>query len=148
MFASCRKSNSPVEISEISELPSWISSSIWIQIFLLLTKKFVTSHFIWQKKSNWTSNNVPLRYKKAGWFEKLLGFAMSHSIVTRSSVSLSCATTSPLPAFLNLNGILKNIGLNPELTAPPWTSHQRHLFQWHLEMKLPDWSHQLATHGS
>ena len=36
---------------------------------------------------------VPLRSKKAGRFEKLLGFARSHSIVTRYSVSLSRATT-------------------------------------------------------
>ena len=36
---------------------------------------------------------VRLRSKKAGRFEKLLGFARSYSIVTRGSVSLSCATT-------------------------------------------------------
>ena len=35
---------------------------------------------------------VPLKSKKAGRFEILLGFARSHSIVTRGSVSLSCAT--------------------------------------------------------
>ena len=40
-----------------------------------------------------TENNVPLRSKKAGRFEKLLDFAGSHSIVTRGSVSLLCATT-------------------------------------------------------
>ena len=34
-----------------------------------------------------------LRSKKAGRFEKLLGFARSHSIVTRGSVNLSCANT-------------------------------------------------------
>ena len=38
------------------------------------------------------------RSKKAGRFEKLLGFARIHSIVARDSVSLSCATT-PHPAF-------------------------------------------------
>ena len=48
---------------------------------------------------------IPLRSKKAGRFAKLLGFARSHSIVTRGSVSLSCASTPPLPDFLNLNGI-------------------------------------------
>ena len=36
---------------------------------------------------------VPFRSKKAGRFEKLLGFARSHSLVTRGSVSLSCAST-------------------------------------------------------
>ena len=36
---------------------------------------------------------LPLRSEKAGRFEKLLSFAMSHSIVTLGSVSLSCATT-------------------------------------------------------
>ena len=37
--------------------------------------------------------NLPISSKKAGRFEKLLGLARSHSIVTRGSVSLSCATT-------------------------------------------------------
>ena len=36
---------------------------------------------------------LPLRSKKEGSFAKLVGFARSHSIVTRGSVSLSCATT-------------------------------------------------------
>ena len=40
-----------------------------------------------------SEKNVPLRSKKAGRFEKFLGFAMRHSIVTRGSVSLLCATT-------------------------------------------------------
>ena len=39
------------------------------------------------------SDYLPLRSKKAGRFEKLLGFARSYSIVTRGSVSLSCANT-------------------------------------------------------
>ena len=43
--------------------------------------------------------------KKAERFEKLLDFARSHSIVTRGSVSLSCATTPHPSVFLNLNGI-------------------------------------------
>ena len=43
---------------------------------------------------------VPLRSKKGGRFEKLVGFARSHSIVTRGSVSLSCATT-PHPTCLS-----------------------------------------------
>ena len=38
-------------------------------------------------------SNAPLRSKKAGRFAKLLGFARSYSIVTRGSVSLSCAAT-------------------------------------------------------
>ena len=44
------------------------------------------------------------RSKKPGRFEILLGFDKSHFIVTRDSVSLSCATTPHQPAFLNLNG--------------------------------------------
>ena len=40
---------------------------------------------------------LPLSSTKAGRFEKLLGFARSHSIVTRGSVSLLC-TTSPHPS--------------------------------------------------
>ena len=46
----------------------------------------------------------PSRSKKAGRFQKLLGFARSHSIMTRSSVSLSASLHHFLPAFLNLNG--------------------------------------------
>ena len=41
---------------------------------------------------------LPLRSKKAGIFEKLLGIARSHFIVTRGPVSLSCAT-QPFPLF-------------------------------------------------
>ena len=41
----------------------------------------------------------PFRSKKAGRFEKLLGFSRSHFIVTRSSVSLSYATTPHLSCF-------------------------------------------------
>ena len=47
---------------------------------------------------------LSLRFKKAGRFEKLLGFTGSHFIVTRGSVSLSCSTHHTLPGFLNLNG--------------------------------------------
>ena len=47
--------------------------------------------FIW---SNLVHNyQLLLGSEKAGRFEKLLGFARSHFIVTRGSVSLSCATT-------------------------------------------------------
>ena len=35
---------------------------------------------------------LPLRSKNAGIFEKLIGFARSHFIVTRGAVSLPCAT--------------------------------------------------------
>ena len=42
---------------------------------------------------------VRLRSKKAGRFEKLLGFARSYSIVTRGSVSLSCATSTHSSCF-------------------------------------------------
>ena len=48
---------------------------------------------------------LPLEPRKARRLERLLCFARNHSIVTRGSVSLSCATISHLPAFLNLNGI-------------------------------------------
>ena len=47
---------------------------------------------------------VPLTSKKGGRFEKLVGFARSHSIMTRGSASLSCASKNTLPTFLNLNG--------------------------------------------
>ena len=36
---------------------------------------------------------MPLTFRKAGRFEKLVGFARSPFIVTRGSVTLSCATT-------------------------------------------------------
>ena len=49
-------------------------------------------------------DTVPLRSKKAGRFEKLLGFARSHSIATRGSVCLSFPHHT-LPAFLNFNGM-------------------------------------------
>ena len=46
---------------------------------------------------------IPLRYKKAGRFERLLGFARNHSIVTRGLVSRA-PPHHTLPAFLKLNG--------------------------------------------
>ena len=52
--------------------------------------------FIYNKfsaKSQHSLGKLPFRSEKAGRCEKLLGFARSHSIVTRGSVSLSCATT-------------------------------------------------------
>ena len=51
--------------------------------------------------------NIPLRYKNAGRFEKLLCSARGHSIVTGGSVSLSCAITPHRSCFslLNLNVI-------------------------------------------
>ena len=42
---------------------------------------------------------LPLRSKKAGRFEKLLGFGRSHFIAARGSVSLSCATTPHSSCF-------------------------------------------------
>ena len=51
---------------------------------------------------------VPLRYEKAGRFEKLLGFAKTHSFVTHGSVRLSCATTAHL-LFSILKVVKKNI---------------------------------------
>ena len=43
--------------------------------------------------------HLALRSKKAGRFEKLIGFARSHSIVTHDSVSLLCAITPPRSYF-------------------------------------------------
>ena len=42
---------------------------------------------------------LPLRSKKAGRFEKLLGLTGIHPIVTRDSVSFSCTTTTPILLF-------------------------------------------------
>ena len=39
--------------------------------------------------------NLPLKSKKSEWFEKLLGFARSHSIKTNGSVSLLRYHTTP-----------------------------------------------------
>ena len=50
--------------------------------------------------------DIPLRPKKAGTFEELLGFSRSHALVKRGSVSVSCATHHTLPALLNLKGNL------------------------------------------
>ena len=58
---------------------------------------------------NFYVNLVPIRSKKAWRFKELLGYARSHSIVTRGSVTLSCATTQTFPAFVNLNGIILRI---------------------------------------
>ena len=49
----------------------------------------------------------PLRSKKARIFEKLLGFARSHSFVERGSLSLSCATL-PQPSCFS-KSIIKRI---------------------------------------
>ena len=52
------------------------------------------------RRSKLREDNIPsLRSEKTGKFEKLLGFARSHSIVTRDSVSLSCATTPHASCF-------------------------------------------------
>ena len=44
-------------------------------------------------------SHVPLRSKKAGRFEKLLGIARSPFIVTRGPLSLSYATKTQIPLF-------------------------------------------------
>ena len=49
---------------------------------------------------------LPVRSKKAGRFEKLLGFARSHSIVTRGLVSVSCATTQHPSCFSKYQHII------------------------------------------
>ena len=55
--------------------------------------------FINKLNSTFSNLNVPWRSKKAGRFGKLLAFARSHSIVTRGSVSVSCATTPHASCF-------------------------------------------------
>ena len=57
------------------------------------------SSSIWFMHGNFCSLPVLLRSKKAGRFWKLLGFPRSHFIVTRISVSLSCATRSHPSCF-------------------------------------------------
>ena len=54
----------------------------------------------WNLNPECIFKKLPLRSKKAGRFEKLHGFARSHFIVTRGSVSLSCATT-PHPSYFS-----------------------------------------------
>ena len=60
----------------------------------LLNHKFCDHYFL------------TLRCKKAERFEKLLGFARSHFIVTRGSGILRLPPHDVLPAFLNLKGII------------------------------------------
>ena len=64
----------------MKELYSW-------QVIKALTNEWANQHLL------------PWRSKKAEIFEKLLGFARSDSIVTRGSLSLSCATTPHLSRF-------------------------------------------------
>ena len=70
---------------------------------------------------------LPLGSKKAGRFEKLLGFARSHSIVTIGSVSLSCATTLHPSCLPNSNGIflwdfLQSYNFSPCLSVKKFKS--------------------------
>ena len=54
---------------------------------------------------------LPLKSRKAGRFEKLLGFARSHFSVTRGSVLSRAPPYHTFPAFINLNGrSIGNIG--------------------------------------
>ena len=66
-------------------------------------------------------DELSLRSKKAGRLKKLLGFARSHFIVPRGSVSLSCATT---PVFLNLDGTTVShwltLTVSSKLILWPW----------------------------
>ena len=68
-----------------------------------LTELYTGNIMVWLKTDtlkiiHWKI--LPLISKKAGRFEKLLGFARSHSIVRSGSVSLSCATI-PHPSFFS-----------------------------------------------
>ena len=53
---------------------------------------------------------IPLKSKKAGRFEILLGFAGSHSIATRGLVSLSRATTPQPSCFRRTHYDFFNLG--------------------------------------
>ena len=75
---------------------------------------------------------VPLRSKKPGIYEELLGFARSRFIVTR----LSCATTPPLPAFLNLYGICCLIKSNQFLSNSAFPLSYRKSISWLSSFKI------------
>ena len=66
---------------------------------------FVYWTILWKNSYDQKFTILPSRSEKAGRFEKLLGIARSHSIVTRGSVSLSSAITPHFLFFLNLNGM-------------------------------------------
>ena len=81
----------------------YASTLIWYRSFFLIgipsMRSFTARKVpekLWKKKTRkfLVSEGLflPLRSKKAGRFDKLPGFARSQSIVTRVSVSLSCAT--------------------------------------------------------
>ena len=63
-----------------------------------------------------------INIEKAGRFEKLLGFARSHSIVTRDSVSLSCATTQHPSCQIKTTGATKK-NLHIFFVAPNFPSY-------------------------
>ena len=74
-----------VRLCEVGDAIHEVFEGAEIEIFQEKSRKTVPSKTLIKKR-------IPLISKKAGRFEKLLGFARSHSIVTRGSVSLSCAT--------------------------------------------------------
>ena len=69
----------------------------FLQIMRWNTKKVSKELEVWLR----------LRSEKAGRFAKLLDFARSHSIVTRGSVSLFCATTPHPPRFYKSQRYIK-----------------------------------------
>ena len=79
-----------------------------------VTKKFSNTNveqFCIQRLNQFRRSRIiclilPSRSKKAGRFEKLLGFARSPSIVIRGSVSLSCATIPHPSCFFLILRIL------------------------------------------
>ena len=71
-------------------------SRVWLFILSLFSKRWLTLYNLRIKDYKYivpVASHVPLLSKKTGRFEKLLGFARSHSIVIRGSVSLLCAIT-------------------------------------------------------
>ena len=80
----------------------------------------------------------PLRSKNAGKFEKLLGFAGSHSIVTRGSVSLSCPTSPHFFCFTKSQRYFWNTGSsnvwNKFLIISPGMGNGT-VFPWDLESR-------------
>ena len=85
--------------------PKILSSSVrYVEILLLGHVVDVRRPLLIQKwhqeyKHSLLGDILSLGFKKAGRFEKLLGFARSQSIVARGSVSLSFATTQHLSCF-------------------------------------------------
>ena len=102
--------------------------------------------FVWQilfkeRKQRGKAKKLPLRSKKAGRYEKLLGFDMIHTIVTLDSVSLSSATTPHLSYFSKSKRLVQNdswskswiLGVNQ-----PFKLSEQLSKKWHLQ-NLKKW---------